>query len=329
MIEWVAPWLDPLFANPARPGELRWAIMVGEETRWVETNETVVIEGETYTPQTRTFIPAKLADNPYLRDTNYRAQLQNMPEPLRSQLLNGDFMAGREDHEWQVIPTEWVTLANERWRKAETKTRRMISLSADIALGGGDDTSFACLHDDNWFAPLVVRKDGERQDKSQLPAEIAAQMLMIRRDGADLSVDGTGGWGSGVRSHLKNNHETECASLVYSAKSLRHTSDGKLGFVNLRADMYWGFREALDPASGMDVKLPPDARLTAELTAPRYDVHGTKIQIEEKADIKKRVGSSPDRADSVVMAWHRRKAFAKKERKPVALPVHNGGWMGR
>jgi len=93
--------------------------------------------------------------------------------------------------------------------------------------------------------------------------------------------------------------------------------------------MYWGFREALDPDSGQDVKLPPDARLTAELTAPRYDIRGTDIQIEDKDDIKKRVGSSPDRADSVVMAWHRRKAFAKRVKTPANLPVRNGGWMGR
>ena len=28
LLEWFAPWLDPLFSNPAKPGELRWAITI-------------------------------------------------------------------------------------------------------------------------------------------------------------------------------------------------------------------------------------------------------------------------------------------------------------
>ena len=51
-----------------------------------------------------TFIPARLSDNRFLRDTNYRAQLMALPEPLRSKLLEGDFLAGREDAANQVIP---------------------------------------------------------------------------------------------------------------------------------------------------------------------------------------------------------------------------------
>ena len=332
MLEWFAPWLDPLFSKPARPGELRWAIIVGVKTIWVDGPEPHQIEDKTYTPISRTFIPAKLSDNPYLRDTEYRTQLENLPEPLRSQLLHGDFLAGREDHAWQVIPTAWVLAANERWRAAEQKRRAMITLAADVGLGGGDPTVFAALHADAWFAPLIRREDAEA--KEEIPALIAAQMLMIRRDGADLSVDGTGGWGSGVRSHLSNNHSVECASVVFSAGSNRRTKDGKLGFKNLRADMYWGFREALDPDDGDEIKLPPDARLTAQLTAARYTLKGTDILIEDKDEIRSRLGSSPDDADAVVIAWHRRraavrKAETEKTKKKLPLPAPRGGWMGR
>jgi hypothetical protein len=45
----------------------------------------------------RTFIPASLEDNPYRNTPEYRAKLQNLPEPLRSQLLKGDFKAGLQD----------------------------------------------------------------------------------------------------------------------------------------------------------------------------------------------------------------------------------------
>jgi hypothetical protein len=111
LIDWFAPWLDPLFEAPARVGELRWAITRGKETIWVDGPEPMVIDGEAYTPLSRSFIAARLEDNPHLAETGYRARLQNLPEPLRSQLLNGDFLAGREDDRNQVIPSEWVRRA--------------------------------------------------------------------------------------------------------------------------------------------------------------------------------------------------------------------------
>jgi hypothetical protein len=63
---------------------------------------------EIITPRSRTFIPARVTDNPHLYGTGYMAQLQALPEPLRSQMLNGDFHAGMEDDPWQVIPTAWI-----------------------------------------------------------------------------------------------------------------------------------------------------------------------------------------------------------------------------
>lgn len=331
LIEWFAPWLDPLYPSPADPGELRWAIIVGEETRWVDGPEMVRIGDESYTPMSRTFIPSLVDDNPYLADTGYKTSLQNMPEPLRSQLLHGDFLAGRSDHEWQVIPTEWVRAAQERWRKAPDRKRRMLSVAADPAIGGQDDCAIASLYEDDYFGPLITKKAVEIDS----PAQIADMMLMARRDSADLCVDGTGGWGSGVKSHLMTAHEIECASLVFSTTDVAATTDdGKLGFYNLRAQLYWRLREALDPNSEYEIALPVDSRLLAELTAPRYTLKGAKILVEKKEEIKKRVGSSPDRADAVVMAWHRRKYALKAMVKPKAkksATKRQGGqsWMGR
>ncbi len=329
LISWFAPWLDPLFADQAAPGELRWAFQRNGETVWAQNAEPVEIEGEHYTPQSRTFIPARLDDNPHLKDTNYRAKLQSLPEPLRSQLLKGDFLAGRKDHEWQVIPTEWVNLAEERWKKAPQKRRTMIALSLDAAGGGNDDSALAALHEDCWFAPIETKKSAEFANEATISAELASWMLLKRRDNADLSADCSGGWGGGVRSHLKSAHDIDCAALVYSSGSERKTKDKIYGFKNLRAEMYWRFREALDPEEGDEVMLPPDARLKAELTAVRWKPSGTDIQIEDKAEIKKRVGSSPDRGDATVQAWHRRLAAIKKPKPKVAAPVNVGGWLGR
>lgn len=311
IIEEFAPWLDPLFSNPAVPGELRWAIVVVGKTEWVEATGEYIRDGEKYTALSRTYIPASLNDNPYLRDTGYRAKLQALPEPLRSQLLKGDFLAGRKDHEWQVIPTAWVTAANERWTNAPAKKRQMIALSADVFGGGKDGVAIARLYEGAWFGQPVTADASAFSDPVMIPVETAAMMLRERRDGADLSVDGTGGWGSGVRSTLKNNHEIDCAAIVFSAASAGKAHGTAYGFKNLRTEMHWRFREALDPDTGDDIALPPDPILTAELTAARYILKGTDYLIESKDEIIARIGRSPDRADSTIMAWHRRRAATK------------------
>lgn len=307
MIAWFAPWLDPTFANPAEPGELRWAITVNTEVVWVSGPGEYMPDGtpwdgvakNKYTAMSRTFIPALLDDNPYLRDTDYRARIENMREPLRTQLLHGDFMAGRDDHEWQVIPTSWVRAAQERWRTAPVRQRLMRAFGLDVALGGGDRVVGVPLYDDSYFGmPLSMPLTTDD------PYEIATWTMGHRRDNAEIGIDATGGWGSGVRSGLKHHHQIDSHGIVFSARTKNRARDGKHTFANLRAEIYWRFYEALDPTSGENVMLPPSPRLLAELTAPRYEVRGTDLLLESKDDIRERLGSSPDEADATVIAWY-------------------------
>jgi len=314
LLEWFAPWLDPTFPDPAEHGELRWAIVVDRKLRWVHGPGVTEIGGHRYTHESYTFILSLLEDNPFLRDTGYRARIENLPEPLRSQLLHGDFLAGREDHEWQCIPTDWVRAAQKRWSRAGEKSRTMIALAMDVAMGGPDVTTIAALHEDNWFAPIISRQGVMMSD----PVQHAALLILTRRDEADISVDATGGWGTGILSNLKHQHGIHVHGTVFSRKSNLKARDGKLGFRNLRAEMYWRFREALSPDSDLDVMLPPSPRLLAQLTTPRYEVRGTDLQIEDKEAIRKRTGGSTDEADAVVMAWHRRGASARL--KQILVP---------
>lgn len=98
MIEWFAPWLDSAFTNPAKSGELRWAFMDPDRMKpeWVEEGTTRIDPdtGDTERPLSFTFIPAELKDNPYADTPEYRARLNSLPEPLRSQLKKGLFALG-------------------------------------------------------------------------------------------------------------------------------------------------------------------------------------------------------------------------------------------
>jgi hypothetical protein len=305
LIEWFAPWLDPMYPDMAQPGELRWAY-VGPDghTVWCATGDVVKIGLEEYQPLTRTFIPARLEDNPYL-DTKYKAQIQSLPEPLRSKLLKGDFLAGREDHAWQVIPTDWVRAAQGRWKPGVPNGLRMLTIGVDIGGGGNNDPHVMAPLYGNWFDRLTVVQGIDAKNGP----ELAGQIMTHRKDGALVILDMTGGWGGSAKDHLASNNVT-VEPCIFNSKSGERTKDDKYRFSNLRAEMLWRLREALDPSSGENIALPPDERLTAELTSARWRPKSDTIQVEDKDEIRHRLGGSPDRSDAVMMAWHfRRRAM--------------------
>jgi hypothetical protein len=281
-----------------------------------------------------------LRDNPYLAKTGYRAQLQALPEPLRSQLLNGDFMAGRVDHEWQVIPTRWVQEAQARWTPQPPHDAAMTAIGVDVAQGGADDSTLAPRHGP-WYAELISRPGIE----TPRPSDVAGMVVAARRNGAVVIVDMGGGYGGGVKERLEENN-IEVVAYNGAHESSARTADKQLTFVNKRAETHWRFREALDPDQdgGSKIALPPHPRILADLTAPRWKLMGGGIHVESKLELKKpeRLGRSPDWGDAIIQAWSEgEKAIVRKLKKAarslplpklpsVSGPTERGtGWMGR
>ncbi len=304
--EWIlpmfAPWLDGGHARPALPGELRWFVTApdGQEIE-VPDGRPQEIAGLTLRPRSRTFIPAALDDNPYLARTDYRAQLDALPEPLRSAIRDGDFMAARQDDEWQILPSAWVRAAQARWQATPPDAAPMCAIGVDVAMGGADQTVLAIRHD-GWFAPLIVKPGKE----TPLGTDVAGLVVASRRDAAVPVIDMGGGYGGATIEHLQTANAIPCVGFVPAGASTARTADGQLKFANLRAEAWWRLREALDPsqADGSPIALPDDPILFRDLTAPTFRVGPRGVQVEAKDDIKARLGRSPDRGDAVVMAWH-------------------------
>jgi hypothetical protein len=283
-----------------------------------------MIDGVARDAMSASFIPARLADNRYL-DHGYRTRLTNMPEPVRSRLLHGDFTAGREDAPGQVIPGDWIVQAQARWTPDGGRGIRMTTLGVDVAQGGGDDTVLAALYG-TWFAPLVRRRG---IDTTNGPA-VAALVVENVRDGALIVIDLTGGWGGSARDHLVA-LGMRVEPVVFSHGCPGRTRDGVFTFLNRRAALLWRFREALDPVTGDGIALPPDRRLAAQLAAPTWRLKGGAIAIESKEEIRKRLGASTDDADAVILAWSEREDALRRQGKPRLDPGrHLGpyGWMG-
>ena len=299
VVEMFAPWIDPNHHNPAKPGELRWYI-TDEDGKDVEVGgpEPVEVGGKMVEPLSRTFIPASVQDNPYLANTKYQSQLDAMVEPFRS-ILMGGFMATFRDDEAQCIPTAWIRAAQKRWTPHPRLGVPMCSMGVDVAQGGVDETVIAIRHDD-WFGQMVTKPGVE----TPLGSDVAGLIVANRRDNAVVVLDMGGGYGGATYEKLKENQIATIAYKGVSAVDTR-TKDRQLKFTNKRTEAYWRFREALDPSQegGSTIMLPDDARLLADLAAPRFEVTPRGIKLETKEDVCERLGRSTDRGDAVVMAW--------------------------
>jgi hypothetical protein len=354
-LPWLAFLFPDQFTHPrpAKPGEIRWFIQYTDEhgadhdmeieeekLNWyivqegeriqVESGELrvrnglvyrprrgCVLDGQVYLAKSRTFFPAKLKDNPTLEATGYDASIDALPEPMRS-LMKGKFLSKRADSITQVIPTEWIRLAQKRWLEQPRPEMPMTALGVDVARGNdgpqpvkGDDNAIAPRYG-NWYAPLKIIPGVQTPNGGAL-----AQIVMQEhKDEAAIIVDAIG-VGSSPIDYL-NEYNVVVHPLVASAKAVDPQKkvitdrSKKLRFRNVRAAMWWKMREMLDPDHGDDIALPPDEELAADLAAPRWRLTSAGLLVEDKADIKLRLHRSTNRGDAVVMAGALEWLFAEQ-----------------
>lgn len=324
VIKYWGAWLDPKHPNPAKDGELRWYTTLDGKDTEVENGRPFIIlpdgeleynfNPEDYKPDqiiqpvSRTFIRARLSDNPFLVNTGYSARLDSLPSELRLAYRDGRFDVGLEDDPWQLIPTSWVIQAQQAWTPNPPPSVPMCAMGVDVAQGGKDRSVIYRRHD-GWYNKAVVFAGKDTPDGKSL----AGQVMSYRTDNARVIVDVGGGWGADCHGHLKEN---QIDSVPYMG--VKTTTERSLcrqfTFANVRTMAYWRFREALDPTQqgGSKVQLPDDPELLADLCALCFRVgNGGVIYLsdregkkENKEQLTKRLGRSPDKGDAAVMAWH-------------------------
>lgn len=312
VIEFFAPWLDDRHPNPAKPGELRWYTTVkGVDMECPTAEPFVLFKGEPVydfdpsefspekiiTPRSRTFIPSRVTDNFFYVRSGYIQTLQSLPEPLRSQMLDGDFNAGVEDDPWQVIPSTWIDAAMSRWEPKEAKGE-MDSIGADVAAGGKDAMVIARRHG-TWF-DVPIRIPGIEIPQERAGPIAASHVLLARKDRAPCHVDVIG-WGLSCCNFLTEN-EVQVIPVNFANGSKDRSNDGRLKFANFRAQVIWRMREALDPENPNPASLPPDPRLKADLASYRWELRQAGVFIMPKDQQKKLLGRSPDDGDAYCMA---------------------------
>jgi len=160
-------------------------------------------------------------------------------------------------------------------------------LGIDVARFGDDRTVLFPRQGLMAFAPVTMR--GART------TDIAARAAQaISKWGAEVTfVDDTGHWGHGVIDGLITAGYPNIIPVVYHAKAI----DPR--YVNRRAEMWMKMAEWVQ-AGG---HLPRIPELVGELCTPTYSFIGGRFVIEDKDQIKSRLGRSPDLADALAQTF--------------------------
>jgi hypothetical protein len=156
-----------------------------------------------------------------------------------------------------------------------------------VALYGDDATVLAPRQGLVAFGMEVLR--------NAKPSEIAARLARGQAKwGQELNfVDGTGGYGSGVIDSGQ-----QAGMHMVDVQFAGKAQDPR--FFNARSEMWFRMAEWVKKGGA----LPEDPGLLQELVTPTYYMQGGKFRLEEKAQIKKRLGRSPDKADALAMTFY-------------------------
>lgn len=204
-----------------------------------------------------------------------------------------------------TIPIDWIESA----LATDTPLQGPVRLGVDVAADGGDE--FAIARMDGMHIRLIHTSTNNDNAVAVagtvLDAIRAAEQSHAERgiqEPVKVKVDAIGvGWG--VASLLQQwAHEGVHHSTVMAVNVAERAHDNTK-FANQRAEMWWTMRTLLQPnADGeQELTLDIDSRTVAQLTAPTYKSNsGGRLQIESKADMKRRGVTSPDRAEAVLLA---------------------------
>jgi len=233
-----------------------------------------------------TYVPALPTDNPHLPEgyiDTLKKAFGHRPELLEG-YLNGswDCFEGAD----QVIKNLWIT-ASRQITLNPVETRRFIV--CDPARFGDDETTIYRYENTLIKEEIIYGQKDTHYTSGKL------NQLSLDNGDITIIIDGDG-LGGPIIDNLS----------AYGRTVIEHRGSGKAfdseKYHNVRAECW---DKTAQMFSDRDIEFKSDdPKLVAQLCTPRYKFRNGKILIEPKADIKKRTGESPDRADNFTMAMY-------------------------
>lgn len=157
-------------------------------------------------------------------------------------------------------------------------------LGIDVALYGDDRTVLIPRQGLAVFSPEI------RIMRTQEPADISAAAIdkFLALEVDRIMLDDTGGWGSGVKSHLKL-----AGYAPLGVQMAGKAADPR--YYNKRAECWFRMRQHVRDGG----TLPNLPEAVAEFTTTEYSMKDGKLLLQPKDLVKKRLGRSPDIADAL------------------------------
>lgn len=204
-----------------------------------------------------------------------------------------------------LCPLDWIEAAMSREIRS---TGHQCVLGVDVARFGDDDTVIFPLAGPQALPFKLLHGN----DTMEIVGHVSNMIFVHNAIAVYIDVIGVG---SGVVDRL---HELQREGKIPESVSIVGVNVGeKAGdetkFVNLRSEIWWGVREAIDPNGPVPISLPRNPALMAQLAAPKWHPQSDRrIRVESKDEMKKRVGKSPDIADALCLAAYHRRAYSRR-----------------
>jgi hypothetical protein len=203
---------------------------------------------------------------------------------------------------------EWLDRAFDRWKDIEARKKLAVggvALGVDVA--NSEDGDPAAVS--RWKgATLPKIEQFPCPDANDLGTIIAIEAVEQNIPGINIGVDSVG-VGAGCINEVRRAKGYENVQALYSSvPAYKGDMKGDTGqsyewvpdanrFYNLRAQMYWTFREDLRMNR---LAIKRNASLFREMTSIEYRLFNGQVRVLEKAEIIKLVGNSPNETDAVV-----------------------------
>jgi len=204
-------------------------------------------------------------------------------------------VTGAED---ALIPKDWIENAvNQEGCEGEHKQSGL-----DVARFGRDKTVY------------IFRKGGEVKRKEVIGKMDTMEVVgwtrkYLEKDEPEILAVDIIGIGSGVYDRLSEFEDEGTIDTEMEPINVGESptdEEAKKKFFNLRAQVFWNLRKLFKPDKNnqSQISIPNDIALKKQLSEIRYKYSSErKIKIEAKEEMKKRLGSSPDEADALALAF--------------------------
>jgi hypothetical protein len=213
-----------------------------------------------------------------------------------------------EQSKMAMIRMEWLERAAQNYDDPEIRHRMSIGVKArGVDVANSDSGDKAAIS--RWQGSVLNEVESfQCPDANDLGTAVAIEAGQEAIAAIDIGIDAIG-VGAGCVNEVRRAKGYENVQALYSAApAYKGDMKGETGqtyewvpdanrFFNLRAQMWWTFRE---DARLNRLAIKRNSNLFRELTAVEYRLFNGQVRVEEKAELRKRLGNSPNEGDATV-----------------------------